>query len=60
MTNKKDRISRWAVARLMASGALLGVAVAGLLGVDTSMVNTLFGASGAAVTAVVLKAAHIF
>ncbi|MFT0532494.1 hypothetical protein ACMHYJ_06605 [Castellaniella hirudinis] len=59
MKTRKAKASKWTAARLIASGALLGVAVAGLLGVDTSFLNTVFGASGAAAAAVALKAVHI-
>lgn len=59
-TKYKKRISKWTIARLVASGALLGVAVAGVLGIDTSgLMNTIFGVSGAAVAAVALKAVHV-
>ncbi|TEA79808.1 hypothetical protein [Allopusillimonas ginsengisoli] len=59
MRTSKTKTSKWTIARLIASGALLGVAVAGVLGVDTSFLNTLFGASGAAAAVFALKAVHI-
>ncbi|PWE13083.1 hypothetical protein [Alcaligenes faecalis] len=59
MTTKK-KTSAWTIVRLMASGALLGVAVAGMFGIDTSSVaGTIFGASGAAAAAIALKAVHL-
>ena len=57
-TNKKT--SKWTIARLIMSGALVGIAVAGLLGVDTSaLTNAVSGLSGAAVAAVALKLVHM-
>ena len=56
-THKKT--SKWTIARLIASGALLGVTVAGLFGVDTSFLTTVFGASGAVVAAIALKVVHV-
>lgn len=56
----KKKTSKWIVVRLLASGALLGVAIAGVLGVDTSaMASTIFGASGAVIAGALLKAAHV-
>lgn len=60
MTAKKTPTSKWTIARLIACGALLGISVAGLFGIDTSSLTTLFGASGAVVAAAMLKAVHIF
>lgn len=59
-TKKTSRTSGWTIARLIASGALLGISVAGLVGVDTSVLTTIFGASGAVAAAIMLKAVHIF
>ena len=56
----RKKTSKWTVARLIASGALLGVTVAGLFGIDTSFLTTIFGASGAVIAAVALKAVHLF
>ncbi len=60
MKTVKTKTSKWTALRLIASGALLGVAVAGLVGVDTSsLLNAAFGASGAVIAAAALKVVHI-
>lgn len=56
----KKKVSKWTIARLVASGALVGLSVAGVLGVDTTaLTTTIFGVSGAAIAAVALKAVHV-
>lgn len=56
----KKKTSKWTIARLIASGALLGVAVAGVLGVDTTaFMTTIFGGAGAAGAAFALKLVHV-
>jgi len=61
MTEKTTRIPKLTILRLLAGGALIGVSVAGLLGLDTSaFLTTVFGASGAIVAGIALKMTHVF
>jgi len=61
MTNKTQRISKLTLLRLLAGGALLGVSVSGMFGLNTSdLLTAVFGTAGAAVAAVALKATHVF
>jgi len=61
MTDKTARTPKLTILRLLLGGALVGVSVAGILGVDTSAVlTTAFGASGAVIAGVALKMTHVF
>ena len=58
----KAKKSKLTVLRLLASGALLGLVVASILGVDVSLTShagVLSGAVGAAGSALLLKLVHI-
>lgn len=59
----KRKMSRLTVARMIASGALLGIVIAGMFGVDVSMNNQVAsltsGALGAAGSALLLKIVHL-
>jgi|GEM_PF-4071779 len=57
---RTKKSSRLTTIRLIASGALVGIAVAGFFGADTSgWMNAIFGAGGATAAAVALKAVHL-
>jgi len=61
MTNKTTRTPKLTILRLLAGGALLGVSLSGMFGLNTSdLLTALFGTAGAAVAAVALKVTHVF
>jgi len=61
MTNKTARTPKLTILRLLAGGALLGISLAGLFGLNTSDLFTVIsGATGAAVAAAALKMTHVF
>lgn len=58
----KKKMSKLTLARMIASGALLGIVIAGMFGVDltlNSSASLISGAAGAAGSAMLLKLVHL-
>lgn len=58
----KKKMSKLTLARLIASGALLGIVIAGMFGIDLSLssnASIISGAAGAAGSAMLLKLVHL-